>query len=443
MTQSIETAPADPLPSPKERRRLREAKAMTLEEVAAALGVTREAVKAWESGRSNPKRRKRAAYARLLATGSTDTTEEEPAAAATVDPVPGGDASGRSPQGAEGDSPEPADVPERSAPEETPGRGTDPAAPATAPLETDPAALATAAATATLGTDLEARATATPGTTAPEATRTPAQAFDSLYDDCATALLSQTYVLTGNRRLAREAVEYAFRLAWERWPAVARDRHPESWLRAAAYEYALSPWHRLRRAHKRHDRRPADRDRRVLLQALLSLPPAHRRTLLLYDGLGLDLPDTAAETEASTPATANRLLHARAVIAHHLPELADAGPAEQSAMIRERLGRLAEMVTAPPVRLPPARAVRMGSERRARFWTRAALFFTAMIVSATGFTLVTAPTRYEPPQAPGEPVRGVPMRAGPQPLTPHDEELRSLLHEAPVTGPPRLVPETR
>ncbi|GGX04731.1 hypothetical protein GCM10010353_20450 [Streptomyces chryseus] len=101
------------------------------------------------------------------------------------------------------------------------------------------------------------------------------------------------------------------------------------------------------------------------------------------------------------------------------------------------------MVTAPPVKLPPARAVRAKSERRNRFWTRAALFFTAVIVSATGFTLVTAPTRYEPPQAPGEPVRGVPMRAGPQPLTPQDEELRGLLHEAPVTGPPRLVPETR
>ncbi|WP_028812283.1 helix-turn-helix domain-containing protein [Streptomyces flavidovirens] len=418
MTQSTETAPAAPLPSPEERRRLREAKSLTQEQVAAALGVSRETLKAWESGRANPKRRKRAAYARLLASFADETTpahhptgqETTPAHQPTV---PGGDVSGRSPQGVERNHRERTNaVPERSTPEETPRHGTAP------------------------------EATAKDAHPTPE---TPAQAFDALYAYCAQALVSQTYLLTGSRPLARESVEYAFRLAWQRWPDVATDRDPASWVRAAAYDYALSPWHRLRRrAHKRPDLPPADRDRKVLLKALLDLPPVHRRTLLLYDGLGLDLPDTAAETEASTPATANRLLNARAAIAQRLPELADAGtPAEQSALLQERLGHLAELGMAPPIKLSPARAVRTGSERRTRFWTRAALFFTTLIVSATGFTLATAPTRYEPPRAPGEPVRGVPVHAGPQPLTPEDEELRSLLHLAPVTGPARLVPEGR
>ncbi|MET9516010.1 helix-turn-helix domain-containing protein [Streptomyces sp. NPDC002994] len=408
MTQSTETAPAARLPSPKERRRLREARSLTQEQLAAALGVTRETIKAWESGRVNPKRRKRAAYAKLLASLKDEPT---PAPQATV---PGGDVPGRSPQGVERNHPERDNaVPERSTTEETPRRGTDPDALAKGPA------------------------------------LTPAQAFDALYAHSAPALLSQAYLLTGNRRLARESVEYAFRLAWQRWPAVATDRDPPSWVRAAAYEYALSPWHRLRRARNRPERPPTDRDRRVLLQALLDLPPIHRRTLLLYDGLGLDLPDTAAETEASTRAAANRLLNARAAITKRLPELADAGtPAEQTALFQERLSKLAECATAPAanapaVKLPPAGAVRTGSERKTRFWTRAALFFTAMIVSATGFTLVTAPTRYEPPRAPGEPVGGVPVRGGPQPLTPEDEELRDMLHSAPITGPARLVPQTR
>ncbi|MGX1883408.1 helix-turn-helix domain-containing protein [Streptomyces sp. NPDC055287] len=424
MTQGTETAHAAPLPSPKERRRLREAQSLTREQVAAALGVTRETIKAWESGRANPKRRKRAAYAKLLAS-FRDAPHPAPLLTA-----PGGDVPGRSPQGAESDDRERIDaVPERSAPEETPERGTDPAPPEPATSE-DPGPESTAA--------------PPPPSPHPAEPLTPAQAFDALYAHSAAALLSQTYLLTGNRPMARESVEYAFRLAWERWPAVATDRDPASWVRAAAYEYALSPWHRLRRAHRRPERPPSDRDRRVLLKALLELPPAHRRTLLLYDGLGLDLPDTAAETEASTPAAARRLLNARDAIARRLPELADAGtPAEQSALLRERLGQLAEIGTAPSVRLPPARAVRAGSERRTRFWTRAALFFTAMIVGATGFTLATAPTRYEPPLARGEPVGGVPVRGGPQPLTPEDEDLRSMLHSAPVTGPARLVPEAR
>ncbi|MBT2529569.1 helix-turn-helix domain-containing protein [Streptomyces sp. ISL-99] len=440
MTQSTETAPAAALPSPEERRRLREAKSLTQEQVAAALGVSRETVKAWESGRANPKRRKRAAYARLLAADETtpadqptvpggNTPVSSPSAPAQQPTVPGGDVPGRSPQGVERNHHERTNaVPERSTPEETPRRGTDPEATATAPAPAPPNAPAPA-----------------PAKDAPPTPLTPAQAFDALYAYCAQALVSQAYLLTGSRPLARESVEHAFRLAWQRWPEVATDRDPASWVRAAAYDYALSPWHRLRRrAHKRPEQPPADRDRKVLLKALLDLPPAHRRTLLLYDGLGLDLPDTAAETEASTPATANRLLNARAAIAQRLPELAAAGtPAEQSALLQERLGHLAEIGMAPPIKLSPARAVRTGSERRTRFWTRAALFFTAMIVSATGFTLVTAPTRYEPPQAPGEPVRGVPVHAGPQPLTPEDEELRSLLHSAPVTGPARLVPEGR
>ena len=79
---------------------------------------------------------------------------------------------------------------------------------------------------------------------------TPVQAFDALYAFCAPALVRQTYLLTGRRELARESVERAFQLAWERWPEVARDPDPAGWVRAAAHEYALSPWHRLRRRHR-------------------------------------------------------------------------------------------------------------------------------------------------------------------------------------------------
>ncbi|MDX2784892.1 RNA polymerase subunit sigma-70, partial [Streptomyces caniscabiei] len=74
---------------------------------------------------------------------------------------------------------------------------------------------------------------------------TPAQAFDALYAYCAPTLVQQTYLLTGQRRLAREAVERAFQLAWHRWPEVAVDRDPAGWVRAAAHDYALSPWRRV------------------------------------------------------------------------------------------------------------------------------------------------------------------------------------------------------
>ncbi|NUK04899.1 sigma factor-like helix-turn-helix DNA-binding protein, partial [Streptomyces lunaelactis] len=264
---------------------------------------------------------------------------------------------------------------------------------------------------------------------------TPDEAFDALYSYAAPALVRQTFLLTGRRRLSYESVERAFHLAWQHWPEVAVDRDPAGWVRAAAYEYAMSPWHRLRRAHSKPDAQSVPGPGgRALLDALLELPPPYRRTLLLYDGLGLDLPETAAETEASTPATANRVLHARAAIAEKLPELGE------TAVLHDRLTALAREGPAPP--MTPAPAVRSGSERRARFWTRAAITVTTLIVSATAFTLVKAPTRYEPPLAPGRPVGGVPVHSGPQALTHRDKQLRQQLRSRLTHGPERLVPQT-
>ncbi|MET9511424.1 DUF5691 domain-containing protein [Streptomyces flavidovirens] len=91
-----------------------------------------------------------------------------PAAPASRSEVPGGDVSGRSPQGVERNHRQRTDaVPERSTPEETPRRGTDPeatataTAPATAPAPVTWEELVT---TALLGTD---RRTLPPGAAAP------------------------------------------------------------------------------------------------------------------------------------------------------------------------------------------------------------------------------------------------------------------------------------
>ncbi|WP_157840623.1 helix-turn-helix domain-containing protein, partial [Streptomyces leeuwenhoekii] len=55
-----------PLPPPEERKRLRRAHGLTVEEVAAALKVRRATVSGWESGKTEPRPPERDAYARLL-----------------------------------------------------------------------------------------------------------------------------------------------------------------------------------------------------------------------------------------------------------------------------------------------------------------------------------------------------------------------------------------
>ncbi|MEU1407986.1 helix-turn-helix transcriptional regulator [Streptomyces sp. NPDC005728] len=85
-------ASRSPLPPPAERRRLRQAHALTLDEVAAALDVRRATVGGWESGRTEPRPPEREAYARLLkqlaqlypAPESTGAPQEGTAAPQTV-----------------------------------------------------------------------------------------------------------------------------------------------------------------------------------------------------------------------------------------------------------------------------------------------------------------------------------------------------------------------
>ncbi|MFB6990814.1 sigma factor-like helix-turn-helix DNA-binding protein [Streptomyces sp. NPDC056304] len=467
MTQSSTNATtADPLPAPEERRRPREAKSLSEEQVAAALGVTRAAVRDRERGRATPRGRRREAYARLIGgsrrgsratpagTGNKPiTTSTRPKAtteraARPVAPTTAGRLS------------EPVTSPAPSRPptpvEATGSTAMAPTEPGTTPdLSGTSGTSGTPGTPGTRGTRGAGNGSAVPAAPAahvapetpgadesPEAVDAPgaaAEAFDALYAHCATALLHQTFLLTGRSGRSQESVARAFALAWERWPEVAVDRDPVGWVRAAAYEYATSPWHRLRRTHRRFDPPPAEPGARALLDALLALPPSYRRTLLLYDGVGLDLPETAAETEASTPAAASRLMNARAAVAERLPELAESSsPGEQSALLHQRLGALA--LTRTPAPLPSPGVIRTNSERRAQLWTRAAVSFTALIIGLTLFTLATAPTRYETPESPAQQVGGVPPRSGPQKLTPQDLQLQKQLLGELVQGPGRLVP---
>ncbi|WP_432125405.1 sigma factor-like helix-turn-helix DNA-binding protein [Streptomyces sp. bgisy082] len=431
---TADSTPSVTLPTPKERRRLREALALSEEQVAEAMGVTKATVKAWEAGRSAPRGRKREAYARLLGACGPEGPPPSPGPAGRAEAVsgaaltpsaPSSPVSSRPPATPAGDGVSmPAERLKPGAPE--------PGTPETAETAEQPQAAEKSEA---VGPAAPAEPAAPVEAPAGSGGLTPEEAFDALYAHAAPGLVHQTYLLTGRRALSREAVERAFQQAWQRWPEVAVDADPVGWVRATAYEYALSPWHRLRRAHKHPDAAPAEAGRRgqELLSALLELPPPYRRTVLLYDGLGLDLPDTAAETEASTPAAANRLLHARTVLGRKDPELAE--PEE----LHRRLNALVAEEPAATA-LPAARAVRTGSEHRTRTWTRAVVGVTAVLIAMTGFTAVTAPTRYVPVNAPGETVNGVPVRGGPEKLRPEDVELRDRLRSEPNPGPERLLP---
>ncbi|SEQ66033.1 hypothetical protein [Streptomyces radiopugnans] len=255
----------------------------------------------------------------------------------------------------------------------------------------------------------------------------PAEAFDLLYERLARPLLRQAYLLTGDRELAGRAVRHAFRQAWERWPEVAVDRDPAGWVRTAAYDHALSPWHRLdprRRAARRGGTGkdgpgrdgPEGSGGGLPPEALLDLPPSYRRTLLLHDGLGLGLSETAAESEASTAATAARLMHAREALAECVPVLRRVAPARRREIIRSLLEELADTESLPE--LPSAATARDGSERTVRLRTGASFGATALVAAAALLASLGGPQAHDSarqaPQKTGAPAVSESSPDGPE-----------------------------
>ncbi|WP_328385037.1 hypothetical protein OHS81_13575 [Streptomyces sp. NBC_00400] len=273
-----------------------------------------------------------------------------------------------------------------------------------------------------------------------------AAAFDDLHTRHAAALMRQAYLLTGRPWLARRAVQQGFRRAWQHWPQVAVDPDPAGWVRAAAYEYALTPWHRLcpglrtaRKPKQFHETgEPADR---ALLAALLRLPAPYRRALLLHDGVGLGLYETAAEIEASTPAAAGRLTHARERIAERLPELGLDGhpPVRQGEILRTRLTALTAAQQVTPA---ATERVRSDAERSDLRTTRAAVGLAGGFALVAVVMMLVTPDHYTPP--PDKPVATAPHAVVPP--TGHrgaevrkqgNAAVRKRLREA------RLVPDVR
>ncbi|MFW6721206.1 RNA polymerase sigma factor [Streptomyces sp. MAR4 CNY-716] len=262
-------------------------------------------------------------------------------------------------------------------------------------------------------------------------------AYDALYQRCAADVTRHTYLLSGDHALTREAVEHAFHLAWERWPEVASDRDPPGWVRAAAFAYAQEPWEFLRARWRRGLRPGADgaygeetcgeADDRRLFDALRTLPQSYRSAVVVYDVVGLDLPEAAAELQASTLAAAGRLTHAHEALADAVPELRALPPRERAEELRARLRRFA---AAQPIRTLPPGAARHRSERRTDRQLRryallaAAIFLTAAVVSAVGaFETRDRAVPPAPPWLTGRtvwppaPDRGAPPAPGPAPAT--------------------------
>ncbi|MCP2309894.1 LuxR C-terminal-related transcriptional regulator [Kitasatospora paracochleata] len=295
----------------------------------------------------------------------------------------------------------------------------DPAGPAPATDGPDPATRGSAGPDPSAPAAAEPSQAADPGPTpAPAAPAAPAPApaparapltFPELCANAHARLVQQTFLLTGSRRRAAHCVRLALGEASRRWWEVSDLADPEGWVRARAFEIALSPWRRggPRRAHRwRLPRRrirvrpaaaaaaaaePEASDRptahdRALLKALRRLSRPQRRALVLHDTLGLSAAAVAVEVESSTAAAEGRVRAARAALARAVPALVGEDP--DGPEFADRLGEAlyrAAVHGCPAPRLPSPSALTAHSRLRAGLGLGAA----ALLPVAMGAAVVT------------------------------------------------------
>ncbi|WP_073808042.1 LuxR C-terminal-related transcriptional regulator [Kitasatospora sp. CB01950] len=220
-----------------------------------------------------------------------------------------------------------------------------------------------------------------------------------------TRLVQQTFLLTGHRHRALHCVHLALGAAGRRWEEVSATADPEGRVRSAAFDLALSPWHRggPRRARVLRARRrikvaepvvpepptrltPRDR---ALLKALQRLSRPRRRALVLHDTLGLSVEQLALDGESSTAAAEARVRSARASLAREVPALVGADPDDPE--FAERLAELlhrAAVHGCPGPRLPSPALLVADSRLHTGLLTGAAAALTVVVGTAVATTLL-------------------------------------------------------
>jgi RNA polymerase sigma factor (sigma-70 family) len=152
-----------------------------------------------------------------------------------------------------------------------------------------------------------------------------ATGFDMFYRNNSRRLYGQAYVLTGSREMAEDLTHEAFLRAWKHWHRIADYEGPEAWTRRVLHNLCIDSWRKSRpRAHQALD--PAPQSAEIpthhlqLAEAMRSLPGQQARALLLHDGLGMSIAETAADLGVPEGTVTSWLTRSRKIVAAKLEQ---------------------------------------------------------------------------------------------------------------------------
>lgn len=148
-----------------------------------------------------------------------------------------------------------------------------------------------------------------------------AEAFEEFYRQHLEPLIRTVRRLVGDREVAEEIAQDAFRILLERLDTLDPEGNIKAWLFRVALNLAKN-WLRRQSVDQRHSpvvleiessRRGAD-DRLQLQRAIDQLSLSHREIVLLVYEAGFSIEEAAAALDITPPAARQRLSRARAIL---------------------------------------------------------------------------------------------------------------------------------
>lgn len=195
--------------------------------------------------------------------------------------------------------------------------------------------------------------------------------FDSFYKDARDRLLLQTYLLTGDHPVARNAVREAFVVAWHHWPKVSARHDWEAEVRSRAWAIGqrratARPWHK---------EKGLDEGVARTFAALHDLDSAPRRMLILAEAANLALGEASREISVTLEEGARHLAVGRAEFAERMGSTSASGAEEAFA------GVAATLIDS---RWPRPSILRRAGSRRRRIHTVVGVAVAVGVVAAAG-----------------------------------------------------------
>jgi RNA polymerase sigma-70 factor, ECF subfamily len=149
------------------------------------------------------------------------------------------------------------------------------------------------------------------------------EAYDAFFHASWARLQGQAYVFTANHEQAQDLTQEALLRAWTHWDRISGYENPEAWTRRVLHNLCIQAWRKTQVRHLVSVHEVATTvevpdDHVLLAEAMRQLGADQAKALLLHDGMGFTVTETARDLGVPEGTVKSWLSRSRKVVAAHL-----------------------------------------------------------------------------------------------------------------------------